>query len=341
MPRSRPCGAGQGRYRAAGAAQGGAGAAREEEGAQGARPVRPPRPTGRTVHNAFKGRPERRAMVEDKKARVTYVQLLKEDLMVMRIVPEEGVPDYKAGQFITIGLPVKSEGGKIVRRAYSIASHPGNKRYVELFVRWVRKPVPGRLTTELFNVKEGDVIGWLKPTGRALLVNETLPDGSPDGRRIVCMGGGTGIAPFVSIAQQLRASGDKREIVVLHGASYVDELAYKNLFTRLEYESIDRGRDEWNFRYRATISRPQEWFNRSWGGQTGRVETFLRPKEDDLSPLEKLVGERITRDNTLFYVCGWQGTIDGVMDFLRPKGFVTERDKRPDGSFEVKDESYG
>ena len=303
--------------------------------------MRAPRPTGRTVHNAFKGRPERRAMVEDKKARVTYVQLLKEDLMVMRIVPEEGVPDYKAGQFITIGLPVKSEGGKIVRRAYSIASHPGNKRYVELFVRWVRKPVPGRLTTELFNVKEGDVIGWLKPTGRALLVNETLPDGSPDGRRIVCMGGGTGIAPFVSIAQQLRASGDKREIVVLHGASYVDELAYKNLFTRLEYESIDRGRDEWNFRYRATISRPQEWFNRSWGGQTGRVETFLRPKEDDLSPLEKLVGERITRDNTLFYVCGWQGTIDGVMDFLRPKGFVTERDKRPDGSFEVKDESYG
>ena len=32
---------------------------------------------------------------------------------------------------------------------------------------------------------------------------------------------------------------------------------------------------------------------------------------------------------------------DGVMDFLKPKGFVTEHDKRPDGSFEVKYESYG
>lgn len=281
-------------------------------------------------------------MVVDNKASVTYVQLLKEDLMVMRLVPNEGeVPQYKAGQFITIGLPVKSEGDKIVRRAYSIASHPENRRYIELFIRWVRKPVPGRLTTELFNIKEGNEIGWLKPTGQALLINDTLPDGSPDNRRIVCVGGGTGIAPFVSMAQHLHAIGDKREIVVLHGASYVDELAYKNLFTKLEYKSLDKGKDKWNFRYRATISRPQEWFNRSWGGQTGRVETFLRPRENDMSPLEQLVGEKITKDNTIFYVCGWQGTVDGVMDFLKPKGFVTMHDKREDGSFEVKDESYG
>ena len=281
-------------------------------------------------------------MVVDNKATVTYVQLLKEDLMVMRFVPNEGdVPEYKAGQFITIGLPVKSENNKVIRRAYSIASNPENKKYVELFIRWVRKPVPGRLTTELFNIKEGDEIGWLKPTGQALLVNDTLPDGSPDNRRIVCMGGGTGIAPFVSMAQHFHATGDKREIVVLHGASYVDELAYKSLFTKLEYESLDKGKDKWNFRYRAAISRPQEWFNRSWGGQTGRVETFLRPRDNGTSPLEELVGEKITKENTIFYVCGWQGTIDGVMDFLKPKGFVTMHDKREDGSFEVKDESYG
>ena len=73
---------------------------------------------------------------------------------------------------------------------------------------------------------------------------------------------------------------DKREIVVLHGASYVDELSYKDLLTDLENESIARGKDEWNFKYRAAISRPQEWFNRSWAGQVGRVETFLRPRDN-------------------------------------------------------------
>ena len=281
-------------------------------------------------------------MVVDNKADVTYVQLLKEDLVIIRLVPKEGdVPEYKAGQFITLGLPNPNEGGKIVRRAYSIASHPENRDYVELVIRWVRKPLPGRLTTQLFNAKEGDEILWLKPTGRALLINEELPNGEKDTRRIVCIGGGTGIAPFVSFAQHLHDTGDKREIVVLHGASYVDELSYKDLFTELENESIKRGKDEWNFRYRAAISRPQEWFNRSWAGQVGRVETFLRPRDNGLSPLEELIGDKITKENTIFYVCGWQGTIDGVMDFLKPKGFVTEHDKREDGSFEVKYESYG
>ena len=281
-------------------------------------------------------------MVVDNKATVTYVQLLKEDLVIMRLVPKDGpVPDYKAGQFITLGLANPADNGKIVRRAYSIASHPENKDYIELVIRWVRKPLPGRLTTQIFNAKEGDEILWLKPTGRALLINEEFTNGEKDNRRIICIGGGTGLAPFVSFAQHLHDTNDKREIIVLHGASYVDELSYKDLLTNLENESIERGKDEWNFRYRAAISRPQEWFNRSWAGQVGRVETFLRPRDSGMSALEELIGDKITKENTIFYVCGWQGTIDGVMDFLNPKGFVTEHDKREDGSFEVKYESYG
>ena len=208
-------------------------------------------------------------------------------------------------------------------------------------IRWVRNPVSGRLTTELFNKKEGEEIVWGKPTG-IFTINEKMHDGSPDNRRMVLIGGGTGLAPFISYSLHMKAIGNKREIVVLHGASYVDELSYRELLTELEEESLDKGKDKWNFRYRASISRPQEWFNRSWGGQKGRVETFLRPKAGtDRSPLEELVGEKITTDNTSFYVCGWQGTVDGSLDYLVPKGFVTERNKRKDGSYEVKFESYG
>jgi ferredoxin/flavodoxin---NADP+ reductase len=280
-------------------------------------------------------------MVVDNKGTISYIRVLKEDLAIIRVTPNDGpVPDFKAGQFVTLGLHIPTEG-KIVRRAYSIASQPEQKKYFELVIRWVRKPVPGRLTTELFSKKEDDEIIWVKPTG-IFTINEKLHNGDPDNRRMVLIGGGTGLAPFISYSLHMKAIGSKREIVVLHGASYVDELSYRELLTELEQESIDHGKDKWNFRYRASISRPQEWFNRSWGGQKGRVETFLRPKAGtDRSPLEELVGEKITTENTSFYVCGWQGTVDGSLDYLVPKGFVTERNKRKDGSYEVKFESYG
>ena len=193
----------------------------------------------------------------------------------------------------------------------------------------------------MFNRRELDEILWVKPTG-AFTIDEKKHDGNPDTRRMVLIGGGTGLAPFISYALHLKAIGSHREIVVLHGASYVDELSYRELLVELENESLDRGKDKWNFRYRASISRPQEWFNRSWNGQKGRVESFLRPKlGTDKSPLEELVGESLTPDNTIFYVCGWQGTVDGALDFLIPKGFVTERNKKKDGSYAVKFESYG
>ena len=283
-------------------------------------------------------------MAIDKKATLTYVQLMKEDLAVFRLVPEDGmIPDYDAGQFITVGMPIPSEDNKLIRRAYSMASHPENKEYIELVVRWVRKPLPGRVTTALFNAGEGDEVSWIPPTGVALKINEKLADGSKDERRIVCVSGGTGIAPFMSFARHLRAIGDHREIINLHGSSYVDELSYKDELTAMDQESIDRGSDKWNFKYRASVSRPQEWFNRSWTGQTGRVEQFLKPENSGKSPLEELVGEKITPQNTIFYVCGWQGTVDGVLNYVRPLGFLLEKekDKSKDGNFSVKFESYG
>ena len=148
-------------------------------------------------------------MVVDNKAKVSYVEIMKEDLGIFHITPDNGpIPDFKAGQFVTLGLHVPSEG-KTIRRAYSIASPPEQKRRFELYVRWVRKPVPGRLTTELFNKKEGDEILWVKPTG-IFTISEKMPDGRPDDRRMVLIGGGTGLAPFVSYSMHLKTIGSAK-----------------------------------------------------------------------------------------------------------------------------------
>lgn len=280
-------------------------------------------------------------MVKETNAKITYVELLKEDLAIIRLVPKTGVPKYRTGQFLTVGVPILSEK-KIVRRAYSIASHPENRDYFEFVIRWVRKPLPGRVTTELFYASVGDVVSLGDPTGAALQISQKLPDGSEDKRRIVCVGGGTGLAPFVAFAKHLHDINDKREVIVLHGASYVDELSYKRFLTDLEEESEARGRNKWNFRYRAAISRPKEFFNRSWSGHVGRVESFFKPnKKTGLSPIEEMVGEPITPQNTIIYICGYQGTIDGVIDSVGSKGFITEHEKDAGGNFSIKYESYG
>ena len=275
------------------------------------------------------------------KAKVTYMELLKEDLVIMRVIPEKGVPEYRTGQFLTMGLPIPAEK-KIVRRAYSLASHAGNRDYFEFVIRWVRKPLPGRVTTELFYLSVGDEVLLGYPTGAALQISEKLPNGEKDNRRIICVGGGTGLAPFIAFAHHFHDTNDKREVIILHGASYIDELSYKRLLTDYDNESKKRGIDQWNFKYRAAISRPKEYYNRSWSGPVGRVESFFKPdKKTGLSPVDEMVGEEITPDNTIVYICGYQGTIDGVIESLGSRGFVTEHEKNPDGSFGIKFESYG
>ncbi|HSB57718.1 MAG TPA: ferredoxin--NADP reductase, partial [Nitrosopumilaceae archaeon] len=59
------------------------------------------------------------------------------------------------------------------------------------------------------------------------------------------------------------------------------------------------------------------------------------------SNIEKILDEQILPANSLFYLCGYKNMIDHVISMISPLGFVDNRRKRKDGSFDIKYELYG
>jgi ferredoxin--NADP+ reductase len=260
--------------------------------------------------------------------RITYRDNLTQDLAIIRIDPVNGstVPDFKAGQFVALGLKFDGDE-KITYRAYSLSSPPEERRHFEFYIKWATEPVMGKFTSALFNMGQSSELYWRRPAG-AFTIEDKKADGTPDTRRLVLVASGTGLAPFISYVLHLKNIGSKRNVVLLHGARYAQELGYRDVL-----ESMAAGNSHFN--YIPTVSRPDHQLSQGWRGNTGRVETLLGPK------LEKIVGEKITPANSFFHICGYQGTIDSVVAILSPLGFVTNRNKRKDGSFDIKIETYG
>lgn len=266
---------------------------------------------------------------------------LTDSLALFRFELEHGIPDYEPGQFLTLGLPNPEKPGKLLWRPYSISSPPERKDLMELYIRWARHPVPGKFTTLLWPLRPGDRLAYKEPKG-AFTIERSLADGSPDRRRMVLMGGGTGIAPFMAFVQHLRLHGCDRQIVVCHGASYMEELGYRDELLDLERASVACGRRGWDFHYLASISRPKEPANAGWTGFVGRVESLVQAGADGgLSPAEKKVGARFYPKDTSFYICGFDGTVQAVKAAVESRDFRTKKDAREDGSYEIKFESYG
>jgi ferredoxin--NADP+ reductase len=179
---------------------------------------------------------------------------------------------------------------------------------------------------------EGDLVYWRNPTG-AFTIEDKKADGTSDTRRLVLIASGTGLAPFISYVLHLKNIKSKREIVLLHGAKYVQELGYCDMLKNLSASDP-------NFKYLTTVSRPDHELSRDWRGNVGRVETLLVGKDDSKSQLEKAVGEKVTPENSFFHICGYAGTINAVISILSPLGFISNRKKREDGSFDIKIETY-
>ena len=177
-------------------------------------------------------------------------------------LPEGEVVDFKAGGYIQIEVPpyeldyrdfkieqpyaeewtkrdiwrFHSSVTEPVTRAYSMASYPGETGLIILNIRIAFPPpgsppevVPGRASSYLFNLKEGDHVTISGPYGE-FFIHESDSE-------MIYVGGGSGMAPLRShLLELLRGQNSQRKISYWFNVRNLMEAFYVEDFEKLERE---------------------------------------------------------------------------------------------------------
>jgi ferredoxin/flavodoxin---NADP+ reductase len=243
-------------------------------------------------------------MAQDNATLVERIEL-DPTLVIFRIrpdaVPAPGEPWFLPGQYVTIGASA-------IQRAYSIASEPDERRWLEFYIRFAREPATASpLTHVLWKMRTGERLHIGEKIAGRFTLQRTVPAG--DTRVKLLVAAGTGIAPFVSMVRHAVRTADAAtlaRLAVLHGVSHPHELAFRDELTDVA--------SRFGLRYLPTVSRPAG--HPEWKGLTGRVESLLddgRLDAFDLSPEKAVV-----------YVCGFKDTIAGSVLRLLGRSHIPE-----------------
>lgn len=186
-------------------------------------------------------------------AQLAAVREITHDIREFRFVAAQGA-DFLPGQYAMLDLP-----GVVGSRAYSLANTPNGQREWHFQIRRVPH---GQGTHTLFDrLTVGDEIALDGPYGVAY-----LRTGSP--RDIVCVAGGSGLAPMLSIARGAVEAGmlGERTLYFLYGARSPRDVCGEDMLRALP------GFGE-RIRFIPVVSLSGE--DGQWSGATGYVHDQL------------------------------------------------------------------
>lgn len=215
------------------------------------------------------------------------------------------------GQFVMVGL---ENEGKLVRRAYSIASANWEEE-LEFFSIKVQN---GALTSRLQHIQVGDYVHiGRKPVG-TLIIDDLKP-----GRTLWLLSTGTGLAPFLSVIKDPETYEAFDRIVLVHGVRHADDLAYRDVIGLELPEHEYLGEYVKNqLVYAPVVSR--EPFERR-----GRITTLFADGE-----LERSVNlPTIDPENDRFMVCGGPAMLADLREFLDGRGFKASPSRGEAGDY--------
>ncbi len=225
---------------------------------------------------------------------VKVIEAIQEtpQIRVLRVERPNGV-EYHAGQFFMVSLVDDPEVK--VSRAYSIASSPENKQYLEIGFDKV-----GVLTTKLFELKVGDKLKFKGPYGKFYFD----PAYSGD---IILLGAGTGITPLMGILRQCADKKLPNTVKLIYSVRTPEEIGY------LRELDVRKSQNR-HFSYDITITRPEN-AHQEWKGKIGRIN-------------EALLRSTIAHPSkSIVFICGAKEFVFSMIGLLERIGLTKEQIK--------------
>jgi ferredoxin--NADP+ reductase len=277
-------------------------------------------------------------------AQVVRIVRPHSDLMVLRVRPDCGLPDFQSGQYTTLGLgtweprvphvqeePLKAVTPGLITRAYSISCSLLDERgnllrarespYLEFYVSLVRHAAQApALTPRLFSLAAGDRIYC----GRKAHGHYTLHGVKPD-NHVIFAATGTGEAPHNAMLADLLAWRHRGMIVCTTCARYRQDLAYLSAHRQLEQRFA-------NYRYLPLTTREPENIDPGASGHVGKryLQNYFASGD-----LERDTGLDLSQPDVHIFLCGNPAmigaplrTYDPTNRYPRPIGMVELLEKR-------------
>ncbi len=210
-------------------------------------------------------------------------------------------PPFDAGQWVNLALEVN---GKVVRRAYSLASAPGAPP--EVFI--TRVP-DGALSPHLFDLKPGNPL-MMEGVARGFFTLKFVPEA----RDLWLLATGTGLGPFIAMLRTEEPWRRFQRIVVVHGVREHAHLAYREEL--LGASTAHGGRSS----YVPIVSRETP----ADGVLRGRITAALMD-----GSLEHAAGVKLDPAHSHLMLCGNPQMIMESMTLLETRGLHRHRVRKP------------
>ena len=226
-------------------------------------------------------------------ARVAEKQFETPSVMTVRFESDDW-PGHLPGQHVDVRLT--AEDGYQAQRSYSIAS----------------APAAGRLDLTIEDIADGEVSPYLseelRPGDRLELrgpIGGYFTWTEANGGPLLLVGGGTGVAPLMSMLRYRATIGSDIPATLLYSSRSWDEIIFREELERLSADPALR------VIHTLTRSHPD-----NWDGYTRRIDAAM---------LEDATGE--TDSGRLAYVCGPTQLVENVASALVTLGYPPTRVK--------------